>query len=236
MKPLRFLILLPLLAGLGCTVPNDSSIRFLNAHEFALGATTTACTSQAIAIYRGSLDLAGNASYYVAFDWESTLESISTILSTQEVIAGPQRNEFVLDHFVFNYSSTPSLSFQSEQVNAFAVTSPGSVGSSNWLGISLITPQARRVLSSAIQAGDFVGVELQVTFQAFGSLASGQKLSTNKVTYPIQVYRSSFPGTCQAGDIRAPTGPCGAPGGQDGTLVACCRDFTPRPTGCPAGP
>ncbi|HXN40943.1 MAG TPA: hypothetical protein VN918_04080, partial [Myxococcaceae bacterium] len=97
MKPLRSLILLPLLAGLGCTVPNDSSIRFLNAHEFALGATTTACTSQAIAIYRGSLDLAGNPTYYVAFDWESTLESISTILSTQEVIAGPQRNEFVLD-------------------------------------------------------------------------------------------------------------------------------------------
>ena len=236
MKPFCLILFLALFVGVGCTVPNDSSIRFLNAHQLSLGASTTACTTQAIAIYRGSLDLAGSDRYYVAFDWESNLESISTILSSQEVIAGPQRNEFVLDHFVFNYTSMPSLSFQSEQVNAFAVTSPGSVGSTNWLGISLITPQARRVLSSAIQAGDFVGVELQVTFQAFGSLASGQKLSTNKVTYPIQVYRSSFPGTCQAGDIRAPTGPCGAPGGQDGTLVGCCRDFTPRPTGCPAGP
>ncbi len=234
MKPLRFLILLSLFAGLGCSVSNDSSIRFLNAHQLSLGASTTACTTQAIAIYRGSLDLAGNDRYYVAFDWESNLEQISTILSTQEVIAGPQRNEFVLDHFVFNYASMPSLSFQSEQVNAYAVNMVGASGASNWLGISLLTPQARRVLTSSIQAGDLVGVELQVTFQAFGSLASGQKLSTNKVTYPIQVFRSSFSGTCRVvGDVRAPTGPCGAPGGQDGTVVACCRDITPAPTGCP---
>ena len=233
MKPLRSLILLPLLAGLGCTVPNDSSIRFLNAHQLNLGASTTACTTQAIAIYRGSLDLAGSDRYYVAFDWESNLEQISTILSTQEVIAGPQRNEFVLDHFVFNYTSMPSLSFQSEQVNGYAVNMVGAVGSSNWLGLSLITPQARRVLSG-IQAGDLVGVELLVTFQAFGSLASGQKVNSNKVTYPIQVFRSSFSGTCRVpGDVRAPTGPCGAPGGQDGTLVACCRDITPLPAGCP---
>lgn len=234
MKPFRFLILLPLFAGLGCSVPNDSSIRFLNAHELSLGAATTACTTQAIAVYRGSLDLAGTDRYYVAFDWESNLQQITTILSTQEVIAGPQRNEFVLDHLVFNYSSMPSLQFQSEQVNAYAVNQVGAVGASNWLGISLITPQARRVLGTAIQPGDLVGVELQVTFQGFGSLASGQKLSTNKVTYPIQVFRSSFPGTCRvAGDVRAPTGPCGTPGGQDGTLVACCRDVTPAPAGCP---
>jgi hypothetical protein len=234
MKPLRLVILLPLFAGLGCAVPNDSSIRFLNAHQFSLGgAATAACTTQNVAIYRGTLDLAGNDRYYVAFDWESNLQAITTVLSTQEVVAGPQRNEFVLDHFVFTYSSTPSLPFQTEQVNAYAVNMVGASGASNWLGISLLTPQARQVLRDRLQPGDLAGVELQVTFQAFGTLASGQKLSSNKVTYPIQVFRSSFASCRVAGDIRAPTGPCGAPGGQDGTVVACCRDITPTPAGCP---
>jgi hypothetical protein len=234
MKPLRLVILLPLFAGLGCAVPNDSSIRFLNAHQFSLGSTgTAACTTQPIAIYRGTLDLAGNDRYYVAFDWESNLQAITTVLSTQETIAGPQRNEFVLDHFVFTYSSTPSLPFPTEQVNAYAVNMIGASGASNWLGISLLTPQARQLLRDSLQPGDFAGVELQVTFQAFGSLASGQKLSSNKVTYPIQVFRSSFSSCRVAGDVRAPTGPCGTPGGQDGTVVACCRDITPTPAGCP---
>ncbi len=232
MKLLTFVILLSTMAGSGCTVPNDSSIRFLNAFEFTLGPTQGGCSPQAVAIYRGSLDLAGSDRYYVAFDWESDLQSISTMIAP-DTLAGPQRNEFVLDHFVFNYSSTPSLSFQPEQVNAFAVSAPGANGSNNWLGISLITPQARQRLRDAIQAGDLTGVELLVTFQAFGALASGEKLSTNKVTFPIQVYRSSFTQCRVAGDVRAPTGPCGSFGGQDGTPVGCCKDFTPVPTGCP---
>jgi hypothetical protein len=232
MKHLTFVIFLSTVAGVGCTVPNDSAIRFTNAFEFTFGVQTAGCSPQTIAIYRGSLDLAGTGSYYIAFDWESNLQQITTMISP-DTIAGPQRNEFVLDHFIFNYTSTPSIAFQAEQVNAFSVLQPGASGSNNWIGISLITPQARQRLYDSIQAGDLQGVELLVNFQAFGSLASGEKLSTNKVTYPIHVFRSSFSACRVAGDIRAPVGPCGAFGGQDGTAVACCKDISPTPAGCP---
>jgi hypothetical protein len=218
-------------AEFGCTVPNDSSIRFVNAHPFTEGPTTNgACSPQSVAIYRGSLDLAGTDVYFTSFEWESLLQQISTSVPP-DTIAGPQRNDFVLDHFVFNYSSTPSYSFQAEQVNAYAILRAGATGSTSWLGISLIAPQARNTLLQNIPAGNYTGVELQVTFQAFGALASGAKVSSNKVTYPILVYRSGFPG-CAVGDIQAPSGPCGAPGGQDGTQVACCRDI-PKPPSCP---
>jgi hypothetical protein len=233
MKRLILSMSVCILAGFGCTVPNDSSIRFLNAHQPTLGPVQSgACSPSTTAIYRGSLDLAGNTQYYVQFDWESNLQQISTLVPP-DTIAGPQRNEFVLDHFVFNYSSMPSLGFQPEQVNAYAVQPPGASGSSNWLGIFLLTPQARRVLLTSIQPGDYVGVELLVTFQVFGALASGQKISSNKVTYPINVYRGTGV-TCAAGDVRAPNGPCGSPGGQDGTAVVCCRDVRPPLPGCPA--
>lgn len=232
MKLPTFAILLSVIAGFGCTVPNDSSIRFLNAHEFTTGPAQSGCSPQNIAIYRGSLDLAGNDRYYVSFDWESALESITTV-ATPDTIAGPQRNDFVLDHFIFNYNSTPSYQFQSEQVDAYAILRAGATGPTSWLGVSLITPQAQRVLLQNVQPSDYNGLELRVQFQAFGALASGQKISTNKVTYPIAVYRSGFT-TCRvAGDIRAPTGPCGDVGGQDGTVVACCKDITPTLQGCP---
>jgi hypothetical protein len=230
---LFFLIVGCAVAGFGCTVSNDSSVRFVNAHPFTLGPQTAGCSPQTVGIYRGSLDLAGSNQYYVSFEWESLFQPISTTISP-DTIAGPQKNDFVLDHFVFNYSSTPSLAFQTEQVDAYAILRAGASGSNSWLGISLIGPQALQVLSDHIQAGDFRGVELLVNFQAFGTLASsGPKISSNKVTYPINVYRSNFVQCRVAGDIRAPTGPCGAPGGQDGTLVGCCKDFSPVPQGCP---
>ncbi len=231
MKLPTYLILVSTLAAVGCTVSNDSSIRFLNAHQFTLGPQTSGCTPQNIAIYRGSLDLSGNTRYIAAFDWESNLQQISTTVSP-DTLAGPQRNEFVLDHLVFNYSSMPSISFQAEQLNAYAVQSAGATGSSNWIGLSLIAPLARQALLDRVQVGE--SYELLVNFQAFGALASGQKISSSKVTYPIVIYRSGFNGCRTAGDIRAPTGPCGDLGGQDGTPVACCRDLNPRPNGCPS--
>jgi len=229
MKLPTYLILASTLAAVGCTVPNGSSIRFLNAHEFTTGPQTAGCTPQTINIYRGSLDLAGSTRYIAAFDWESVLAQINTVVSP-DTLAGPQRNEWVLDHLVFNYSSTPSLAFQAEQISGYAVQPPGASGSSNWIGLSLLAPQARQTLLDHVQVG--ASYEVLVTFQAFGALASGQKIATNKVTYPIVVYRSGFTG-CVAPDIQAPTGPCGDPGGQDGTEVGCCRAINPVPQGCP---
>ena len=231
---LHTILILSSFGAVGCSVPNDSSIRFLNPHEFTFGQpSSTGCTPQAISIYRGSLDLAGYTQYTLAFDWESVLTQINTSISG-DPLAGPQRNEFVLDHLIFSYDSMPGITFQPEQMNADAVVQPGAGvggGGSKWFGMNLLTPQAQRALIDRVQVGESP-YELRVSFQAFGSLASGAKISSNKVAFPLSVYRSSFAG-CRA-DIRAPTGPCGVPGGQDGTVVGCCRDLTPRPAGCPA--
>jgi len=229
MKLPTYLILASTLAAVGCTVPNDSAVRFLNAHQFMLGPQSGGCAPQNINIYRGSLDLAGNTRYIAAFDWESVLQPITTTING-DPLASPARNEWVLDHLVFNYSSTPSLSFQAEQLNGYAVQAPGASGSSNWIGLSLLAPQARQTLIDHVQVGG--SYEVLVTFQGFGALNSGPQIPTNKVTYPIVVYRSAFTG-CAPPDIQAPTGPCGDPGGQDGTVVGCCRALSPRPQGCP---
>jgi hypothetical protein len=231
MKLLHLAIVLCVTGGLGCTVPNDSSVRFVNAHDFIFGPTTN-CTPQTTGIVSGSLDIAGTGFYVLAFDWESTFQSISTSVSP-DIVAGPQRNDFVLDHMVFNYTSTPAFPFQAEQEDAYAVLRAGATGTNSWLGMSLISPQARQTLYDHIQPGDFTGVELLVQFQAFGQLASGQKVTSNKVTFPIQVYRSRFMACRLATDVRAPTGPCGDFGGQDGTIVGCCKDISPTPQGCP---
>lgn len=222
--------LLTVLAPTACTVPNDSSIRLLNAHALTTGvASSGTCAAQTIGIYRGSLDLAGNTRYILQFEVESTLQSIVTTVPP-DTVANQSRNEFVAKRMVLNYSSIPSLPFQPEQVDMYWVVQPNT-STGNFLQVSLLAPQARQLLLSSIQAGQ--SVELLVTMQVFGELASGEKVSTNKVSYPITVYRSGFTACRSSTDVRAPTGPCGDVGGQDGTIVGCCREILPTPTGCP---
>ncbi|HME91366.1 MAG TPA: hypothetical protein VKE49_08070, partial [Myxococcaceae bacterium] len=150
-----------------------------------------------------------------------------------DTVAGPQRNDWIADRIVFTYASLPSLGLQPEQIDFHFVLKPsGTSGSTGgYIRLNLIAPQALQALVSRVTPGNLV--ELYVTMQIFGELASGQKIATNKVTYTIDVFNSGFMGCRTPGDVRAPTGPCGLPGGQDGTMVVCCKDVTPAPQGCP---
>jgi hypothetical protein len=228
---MRVLVIPIILVALssGCNVPNDAAVRFLNAHTLLPTAAGGVCTASTIGIYRGSLDLSGNTNYILQYDVESNYQSIVTTVPP-DTVANQSRNEFVSKRIVFNYTSTPSLPFQTEQLDIYWVVQPNTT-TGNWLQLYLLAPQARQLLIDSVQVGQ--PVEVLVQFQVFGELASGQKTNTNKVSYPITVYRSGFT-TCRvAGDVRAPTGPCASPGGQDGSLVACCRDITPAMQGCP---
>jgi hypothetical protein len=226
------LLLFWVAASSACTVPNDSSIRFVGTRSLKPGGGTGGvCQAAELQSLGGSLDLAGFSNYVIQLNIESNLQSIVT--NVPEAVAGSSRNDFIAKYLQFSYQSTPPVSFQTEQQVISMVIKAGSTAQS-FLQTFLFTPQAVGTLYANVAVGG--SLDVNVTVQLFGELASGQKMSTNKLTYPIRVYRSSFAG-CPSDDIQAPTGPCGYPGGQDGTDVACCKYYktvklTP-PAGCP---
>jgi hypothetical protein len=228
-------------ASLGCSVPNDSSIRWVGAHPLKLGPQgASACQAQDVQIVSGSLDLAGNSNYDIVLNLESNLESITT--AAPETVAGPSRNDFNSKYIVRSYKSNPPVPFQTDQ-QGLTMTIKAGASAQSFLRYQLFTANAQNTLYANVPVPGCTGgayscgLDVDVTVQVFGELASGQKISTNKLTFPIRVYKSGPVLVCPSPDIQAPTGPCGAPGGQDGTDVACCSWYkaaklTP-PSGCP---
>jgi hypothetical protein len=225
------LLLFWVAASSACSVPNDSSIRFVGTRSVKPGTGIGGvCQASDLQSLGGSLDLAGFSNYVIQLNIESNLQSIVT--NVPEPVAGSSRNDFIAKYLQFSYQSTPPVSFQTVQQVTTMVIKAGSTAQS-FLVIFLFPPEAVKTLYANVPVGG--SLDVNVTVQLFGELASGQKLSTNKLTYPVHVYRSSFTGC--PGDIQAPTGPCGSFGGQDGTDVACCKYYTtlklPLPPGCP---
>jgi hypothetical protein len=213
-----------------CTVPNQSPIRILGAVPLQTGPSSGAGGCQAVSGLNtpgGSLDISGSIAYLVQFNVASDLQSISTVVPP-DTIDTPNRNTFYASQLAYSYTSTPSLNLPPESIAYYYVIPPNSTGGA--IRPDLITYNAAQQLVSNVRRGDVYS--LDVTIQLQGQLASGQKLSSNKVTYNIDVYNSGFPG-CARGDVQVPSGPCGLPGGQDGTLVGCCSQITPKPSGCP---
>lgn len=228
MKGLTTAVAVVLAAGANSCVPNDSSIHILNAFQLSPGGGAQGCTASSIGITRGSLDLSGTQYYILQFAMESTFEQLSTF-GTSDVLQGPQRNDFIADSVLFSYSSTPPIAGLGNDSVPINFRLPAGASSGSFLREFLITPNTYQTLLANVGRNQIV--TLYVTLWVHGALGSGQKLSSNKVTFPIQVFNSGFAG-CSPGDIRIPSGPCGSPGGQDGSQVGCCRDL-PHPTGCP---
>jgi hypothetical protein len=214
--------------GIGC-VPNDSSIHLLNAFPYQSALSNGACQALTVGSAGGSLDLSGNTSYILQWTVESTLEIITSNISNEPAFQGPQRNDWISNQVVYSYTTVPALNPPlADETYPYSWRIAAGAGAGGFLGMQMIGPTATAQLLNAVRAG--TGVQLVVTFYLRGQLASGQKLDTNKVSYPIYVYNSGFAG-CAAGVKRIPSGPCGYAGGQDGTLVGCCGG-TPPPTGC----
>lgn len=222
-----FLATAPLF-GIGC-VSNDSSIHILNAFPYQSALSNGSCQAMSIGQPGGTLDISGNTAYILQWTVESTLQQISSSISGETPFQGPQRNDWIANQVVYSYTTVPALNppLAGEAVPYSWRIAAGS-SSTSFIGMQMIGPTATNQLVASVRVGNTV--QLVVTFYLQGQLASGQKLNTNKVSYPIWIYNSGFPG-CAAGVKRIPSGPCGYAGGQDGTLVGCCGG-TPPPTGC----
>jgi len=214
----------------GC-VPNDSSIHLLNAFPYQNAQINGACQAATVGITAGTLDIAGTSSYLLQFQMESTFQQLSNGVSGESPFQGPSRNDWIATEILYSYSSVPALSPPlADELLPIYFRLPAGASSTSFIGIDMITATTAQRLASTVRVGDVV--TLNITIQLRGELASGQKVNTNKVTYTIEVFNSGFQG-CAAGDRRVLSGPCGSPGGQDGSLVGCCRQFTPPPNGCP---
>ncbi len=175
---------------------------------------------------RGSLDLRpyvqGGAtlvsgSYGQVFSWENQLQPNPISVNGQIVDPGGG-TDFIGDTIVYEYQYTdPSVALASETQNIRAVIQAGGDPTKNSVGAQLIQPNAFAAINAS--ALGTAGQTLLVTFQMFGKLAAGTSKHTNKVSFPLTLYRSD-PSTltCPVGQVPN-GGACGVPGRDQ--LVQC---------------
>lgn len=165
-------------------------------------------------VYRGTLDFrpgggALSSGYFQAFSWESQLQPTPITVNGQVVDPGGA-NEFIADHIIYEYQySDPAVVLAAETQNVREAISAGAKAEDNFMGTDLIQPQAMGAINATVGP---VGQTLVITFQVFGKLAGGSSKYTNKVSFPLTVYKSDpTPISCPAG-TKLYTGPCGVAG------------------------
>ena len=168
---------------------------------------------------RGSLDFrpwadaSGNVgqstAYYQVFSWENQMTPLPITVNGQVVDPGAG-SDFIGDSVVYSYQySGPGVTLSPETENFRAVISAAGTQDKNSVGVQLIQPQAAAALNAALTT---TPQTLLVTFQIFGKTGAGVSKYTNKVTYPLTVFKS---GTTQ---LVCPPGfvldvvPCNTPG------------------------
>jgi hypothetical protein len=172
-------------------------------------------------VSRGSLDLTpyveGTSTlvtdqFYQVFSWQNNLTSVPIIVNGQTVDPGAG-NTFIADSVVYSYQySDPSVTLADETQNIRAVIVAGGNSKDNSVPAELIQPKAFAAINAST-AIDTSAQTLLVTFQYFGKLAAGGSTKyTNKVTFPVTIYRrSTTPLTCTPPAV-VNGGACGVPG------------------------
>jgi len=172
-------------------------------------------------VARGSLDLAPYSisggtpvvtdQYYQVFSWQNNLTSNPISVNGQVVDPGTG-NSFIADTVVYSYQySDPSVTLANESQNIRAVITAGGKSTDNSVPADLIQPQAFAAINGST-AIDTASQTLLVTLQYFGKLAAGGSTkNTNKVTFPLTIYRSAALVDCTGGKVPN-GGVCGVPG------------------------
>lgn len=176
-------------------------------------------------VERGSLDFrsytisagvnpptTNSATYGQIFSWENNLQPVILQVNSQTVDPG-NGNNFIADSIVYEYQYTdPSVTLGAENQNIRAMIYAGAKASDSSVGASLIQPAAGAAIENSTLI-DTSAQTLLVTFQIFGKLVAGQPKYTNKVSFPVTVYRSSTtPLDCYSSGLVPAGGPCGIPG------------------------
>jgi len=152
--------------------------------------------------------------YYQVFGWQNNLQPAPISVNGQVVDPGTG-NDFIADSIVYEYQYTdPSVVLAPESSNLRAVITAGGTPDKNTVPADLVQPKARAAIEGST-AIDTSPQTLLVTFQIFGKTAAGSSTHTNKVTFPVTVYRrSTTPLNCFASTpSQVPNGgACGTPG------------------------
>ncbi len=177
----------------------------------------TTVTAQA----SGVLDLAGGGTYLVNVGLRNDLVS-----PVEATLISPHTNLITLDTATFTYTSVPAIAFSTESTPMIFEVPPGSLAAALQMGI--FTRNALEKLNASLPGTTNVGGldvrDLKVKIVLSGSVASGGRISTAPVIFPITVFNSGFL-TCPPPGLGL-LGPCGRPGGQDGTRICCASDAT----------
>ena len=147
--------------------------------------------------------------YFQAFSWENQMQPAQVAVNGSTVDPGGG-NDFIGDSIVYEYQYTdPNVSLAAETENVRAVISAGADPTKNYMGADLIQPKAAAALNATLTPA---AQTLLVTFQMFGKTASGSSKHTNKVSFPLTVYKSQA-GTvsCTLPQLLYSTS-CGIPG------------------------
>jgi len=225
-----------LLLGAGACISEESPIKLGPAYTLlgtaaAPGTQGTCNINSAEEVGGGSLDISATPFYEVAFGEESDLVSPGITNSNGIQVGSPSDNDFVVEQVLLTYTSTPTLPLQPEAVNVGGVVFAGSAPPQAWLAMNIIGPKAAQVLETNVTPGN--NYDVVIGLQLSGHLRNGEGPTTsNHFKYPVTVYNSGFAG-CGAGGFKLPSGPCGIPGGQDGTFVGCCPTDGGTFNGCP---
>ncbi len=131
------------------------------------------------------------AGYYQVFSWENNLQTVPLSVNGQVIDPGTG-NDFVADTVVYEYQySDTSVALSPETANMHAIITAGATPDNNSVPTDLIQPKAFAAINGST-AIDSANQTLLVTFQIFGKLlAGGSTKSTNKVTFPLTIYRKS---------------------------------------------
>jgi len=150
--------------------------------------------------------------YGQIFAWENNMQAVETTVNGQPVDNGTG-NDFVADSVVYEYQYTdPSVTLAAETENIHAVITAGGLAANNTVGVSLIQPNASTAIGNSATI-DTSAQTLLVTFQIFGKLVAGTSKHTNKVSFPVTVYRSSTTALdCASQALVVNGGVCNIPG------------------------
>jgi len=126
--------------------------------------------------------------FYQVFSWQNNLATVPLVVSGQTLDSG-SGNNFIADTVYFSYQwSGAGQTFEDEIANTHAIISAGATSKDNSVGIELIQPKAAAKLATIAST---TPQTLLVTFYISGKTAAGSSLHTNKVSFPLTIYKSA---------------------------------------------
>jgi len=231
MKSTRILVaaLTAVVAGAGC-VPDRTSIEFAGAFAPTLDEELCAWdgSSGDMSLLAGSMNTALAGHYWLVVKLANNLPATEVSVGTTTT-ASRNRHDFVIREAEFTYecrdSSAKCAGFQAPEPTIVQLAGYLAADTTGDFLVSLLTPEAAQAID-VWATEEPATVEVGMTFR--GDFVSGASHQTDKIKFPVTVYRYDLP-ACSAGLVQVPVG-CAALFGQNGNEAYTCADPNTEPT------